>query len=279
MCNAGGSGALLAFGAFERLGPAFVPTPTPPDPPTTREARRAPDANDWMAAMDAEIDNIRSLNISKEVPRPNSKNIITPKSVFRRKYENDSLTEHKAQLVVCGFAQVSGIAYREAHLYAPVVRHESFRALISTAVLFDRQFDVSASHPHRYIDGEAYMEPPLGYERQGTVWLLHKGLDRLKQAGRIWHERLNNDMEELGFMQCQRDHAVLRIGEWRSRDWAVCAFCVDDETGVGSHQRLDRVSSVFSQKCGISGEREMRWTPGIRVARDRNTHTILLSQE
>jgi len=31
-----------------------------------------PDANDWMAAMDAEIDNIQRL---KEVPHPNGKNI------------------------------------------------------------------------------------------------------------------------------------------------------------------------------------------------------------
>ena len=68
--NAGGSGALLAFGAFEGLEPAFVPTLTTPDLQTTHDTLRAPDANDWRAAMDAEIDNIRRLNIFKEVPRP-----------------------------------------------------------------------------------------------------------------------------------------------------------------------------------------------------------------
>ena len=34
-----------------------------------------PDANDWMAAIDAEIDNIQRLNVFKEVPHPNGKNI------------------------------------------------------------------------------------------------------------------------------------------------------------------------------------------------------------
>ena len=77
--NAGGSGALLAFGALEGLEPAFAPTPTTPDPQTTREPLRAPDANDWMAAMDAEIDSTPRLNVFKEVLRPNGKNIIAPK--------------------------------------------------------------------------------------------------------------------------------------------------------------------------------------------------------
>ena len=86
-------------------------------------------------------------------------------------------------------------------------------------------------------------------------------------------------MEELGFMQCQGDHAVFRIGDWGSPDWAVCAFWVDNETGVGSRQQLDRVASMFSRKYGISGKGEMRWTLGIGVSHDYGTHTISLSQE
>jgi len=75
-------------------------------------------------------------------------------------------------------------------------------------------------------------------------------------------------MEELGFVQCQRDHAVFRTGEWGSRNQAVCAFWIDDETGVGPRQQLDRVSLMFSQKYGTSGKGEMRLDPWDRgVAR------------
>jgi len=112
--------------------------------------------------------------------------------------------------------KVSGVDYHGAHLHAPVVRLESFRAPISIAALFNhdlRQFNVSAAYPHGDTDREAYMEPPLGYVR-----LLQKGLYGLKQASRIWHEKLKADTEELGFVQCQRDHAVFRIGDWGSRD-------------------------------------------------------------
>jgi len=41
----------------------------------TCEGLHMPDTNDWMAAMDAEIDNIQLLNVFKEVPHLNGKNI------------------------------------------------------------------------------------------------------------------------------------------------------------------------------------------------------------
>ena len=85
-------------------------------------------------------------------------------------------------------------------------------------------------------------------------------------------------MKELGFVQCQRDHTVFRIGDWGSPDWAVCAFWVDDETGVGFRQQLEHVTRMFSRKYGISCEGEMRWTLGIGVSRDYDTHTMSLSQ-
>ena len=50
--DAGGGETLLAYGAFEELGPVFTPSPSTPDPQTIREAPSAPDGNDWRTAMD-----------------------------------------------------------------------------------------------------------------------------------------------------------------------------------------------------------------------------------
>jgi len=69
-------------------------------------------------------------------------------------------------------------------------------------------------------------------------------------------------MEELGFVQCQRGHTVFCTGEWGSCNRAVCAFWVDDETGVGPRQQLDCVSLMFSQKYRTSGKGEMRLDRG-----------------
>ena len=67
---------------------------------------------------------------------------------------------------------------------------------------------------------------------------------------------------------------MFRIGTWRKDDWAVCAFWVDDETGIGSCQEPDRIVEMFHR---ISGEGELRWTLGIKVTRDFDkTHGLTL---
>jgi len=86
-------------------------------------------------------------------------------------------------------------------------------------------------------------------------------------------------MEELGYTQCHRDHAVFRIGTCGKGDWAVCAFWVDDETGIGSREQLDRVSSMFGRKYGISGKGELSWTLGMKVTRIFSRHTVSISQQ
>ena len=181
-----------------------------------------------------------------------------------------------------GFTQVSGIDYNEAHLYAPVMRLKSFQVLLSIAAWFDLdlcQFDVSAAYLHGEIDGEVYMEPPPGCGDGETIWKLLKGLYSLKQVGHIWHERLKADMEELGYTQCHRDNAVFRISTWKKGDWAVCAFWVDDKTGIGSHKQLDCVADMFHWKYGISGEGELCWTLGLKVKCNFNRHMVTLSQQ
>ena len=68
------------------------------------------------------------------------------------------------------------------------------------------------------------MEPPQGRGDGDTVWKSLKGLYSLEQVGRIWHERLKADMEELGYTKCHRENAVFIIGTRKKGDWAVCAF-------------------------------------------------------
>ena len=121
--------------------------------------------------MDTEIKNMRRMNVFKTVPHPPDTNIITPQWVFHRKFENSTLVKHKARLVARGFTQISGVDYNEEYFYTPVMRPESFRVLLLIATWFDLnlcQFDVSASHLHREIDGGVYIEPPPGHGN--SVW-------------------------------------------------------------------------------------------------------------
>ena len=74
--------------------------------------------------MNIEIENMHHFCVFTAVPRPLSATTITPRWVFHWNIENGSLVKRKARLVERGFAQVFGVDYQEAHLYAPVMRLE-----------------------------------------------------------------------------------------------------------------------------------------------------------
>ena len=48
---------------------------------------------------------------------------------------------------------------------------------------------------------------------------------------------------------------MFQYGMRGNGDWAVCAFWVDDETGVGSLEELARVADMFRRKYGINSGR------------------------
>jgi len=122
--------------------------------------------------MNTGIEEYASLTRLHSSPTSSQREYHHATFCFLRDFENGSLVKHKARLVARGFAQVFGVYYNGAHLYAPVMRLESFRVLASIAMLSDldlRSFDVSAAHLHGDIVGEVYMEPPPGYGGRGSV--------------------------------------------------------------------------------------------------------------
>jgi|SRR5882757_3879835 len=88
-------------------------------------------------------------------------------------YENDLLTKYKARLVACGLMQVSVVDYREAHLYAPVVRLESFCALISIVP----SSTTTSANP-------TYQEPTyMKTSMEEPTWSLPLGMSRRAPSG------------------------------------------------------------------------------------------------
>ena len=93
-------------------------------------------------------------------------------------------------------------------------------------------------------------------EQEGIVWLLLKGLCGLVEFGTrglrtTW--KSSDSCSVRGTAPC----SAWAIGDW-----------VEDETGVGSRQQLERVARNLGRKYGISHEGEMRWTLGIGVNPD-----------
>ena len=85
---------------------------------------------DWIRAMNEELDQIEKNNTWELVPRPENKNVIGSKWVFKNKMnEKGQVVRNKAILVYIGYAQVEGKDFVET--FAPVARLEAIRMFLT----------------------------------------------------------------------------------------------------------------------------------------------------
>ena len=64
---------------------------------------------DWIKAMNEELDQIEKNNTWVLVPRPVDKNVIGSKWMFKNKMnEQGQIVRNKAQLVYKGYSQIEG---------------------------------------------------------------------------------------------------------------------------------------------------------------------------
>ena len=82
--------------------------------------------NDWIMAMQEELNQFTRNDVWDLVPKPKGFNIIGTKWVFRNKLsEQGEVVINKARLVAQGYSQQEGIDYTET--FAPIDRTESIR--------------------------------------------------------------------------------------------------------------------------------------------------------
>jgi hypothetical protein len=175
---------------------AFVATYT--EPKMFRQAITGEDAPQWKSAMSAEYQSLMKHNNWNLVPRPQNRNIVSCKWIFKTKeVETDSGdidVKYKARLVAKGYSQVHGVDYEE--IFAPVVKFTSARILLAIVALLDlelHQMDVVTAFLNGELNEEIFMEQPEGFgaENSSQVCKLAKSLYGLKQAPRQWHAKID----------------------------------------------------------------------------------------
>ncbi|XP_057246841.1 uncharacterized mitochondrial protein AtMg00820-like [Beta vulgaris subsp. vulgaris] len=99
------------------------------EPQSFEEATRE---EKWIEAMNEEIKMIEKNNTWELVEKPEEKEVIGLKWVYKVKYNEDgSIQKYKARLVAKGYSQQPGIDFNET--YAPVVRMETIRSVLALA--------------------------------------------------------------------------------------------------------------------------------------------------
>ncbi len=185
----------------------------------------------WYAAVTAELLSLKQNKTWVLVDRPQNKNIVTCKWVFRVKSnQNGSAHIFKARLVARGFSQQYGIDYKET--YSPVAKMKSFRILMALAVQYDlhvHQLDVKTAFLQSELKEEVYMKVPEGIQCPANkVCLLKKNLDGLKQAPRYWNKKLDSYLKSLGFIQNKSDYCVYHLNKPQVEENFYILVYVDD---------------------------------------------------
>jgi hypothetical protein len=120
----------------------------------------------WVKEMNDERDQIEK-NITWEiVQRPEGKNVIDSKWIFKNKLnEQGRVIRNKARLVCKGYAQIEGLDFGET--FAPVARLEAIRMFLAYAChkrFKVYQMDAKSTFLNGDLSEEVYMEQPEGFK-------------------------------------------------------------------------------------------------------------------
>ena len=161
------------------------------------------------------------------VPTPQHAKIFHPKWVLQRKRnEHNEVVRHKARLVLRGYEQVPGRDYGDT--YAPTVRSETSRLLLSLAAKHDwecDQLDAITAFLNSKIDRKIYMWQPNGFVKEpGKVCLLNLALYGMKQSAKLWADTNADGLQSIGYTKSKYDDALW----FRYEDRTYVTTHVDD---------------------------------------------------
>lgn len=182
------------------------------EPLTYAAAMKSSESDQWLAAMNDELQSLERNDTWSLVERPKSRNIVGCKWVFKLKTRPNSETpKYKARLVAKGYSQHAGIDYGET--FSPVVRYDSVRIILAIAAAEDMemvQFDIKTAFLNGDLEEEIFMELPEGMKDANgeRVCRLRKSLYGLKQASRAWNTKFTDFLADCGLMQSTADNCV-----------------------------------------------------------------------
>uniref|UniRef100_A0A5S6QKK1 Reverse transcriptase Ty1/copia-type domain-containing protein n=1 Tax=Trichuris muris TaxID=70415 RepID=A0A5S6QKK1_TRIMR len=159
----------------------------------------------WITAAKEEMNSLRNHLVWELVDLPLGKKTVSAKWVFKAKLDSQGrICAYKARLVARGFSQKYGRDYDET--YAPVVKHETVRALLAiaaTSKLHVRHLDLK----NAYLNGD--LQEELCMEQPRVSWKKEKNTRCcLKQLARCWNRKASGTLANPGYTQSQADQCL-----------------------------------------------------------------------
>ena len=230
--------------------------------------------------MQAEVDSLENNNTWTFVDKPQDKNVLPGRWVYKVKYSADGeVDKYKARYVAKGFTQVEGLDFFET--YAPTCKPETFRTLLAVATqkgLELRQMDVKSAYLHSEIEEEIYLEQPQGFVKQGKngqplACKLNKSIYGLKQAAKNWYESLANLLIKNGFQRSRNDYCLF-VRKKKDGTFSYILLWVEDIIIAGEHNVVNAIKSLLEKSFKMDDRGELHWFLGMRILRSEDKITV-----
>ncbi|OJT07316.1 Retrovirus-related Pol polyprotein from transposon TNT 1-94 [Trametes pubescens] len=257
------------------------------DPTSLKDALASPFAAEWRTALAEEFASIKDLGVYNLIPRasvPGNRRIMHGKPVFRLKRdEHGNPVRFKARWVCKGYEAVWGQDYYSTT--SPTMHLESFRVLIHLAASLDwdlHQVDVKTAFLYGTLPENeiCYMEQPRGFEMPGKsdwVWELRKGLYGMPQGGRTWNRTMHDHLVAVGFSRVPSKYCLYH--RTTAAGTVITGVHVDDFLAIASSPAAGALFKAdLHREWNISDLGEAKFCIGIGIARDRASHTSMISQ-
>ena len=255
------------------------------EPSSYTEAMSRPDAAQWRAAIESELDSLKRTGTWTLTPLGAGRQAIGSRWVLKIKRKADgTVDKYKARLVAKGYAQKAGVDYDET--FAPVAKFTSIRMLLALAAHHDfdiHHMDVKTAFLNGDLEEVIYMQQPEGYStaargEQRLVCKLQKALYGLKQAGRAWNEKILDALVRLQFTPLDSDSCVF-VHQGDSYVMYIVLY-VDDLLIISSSlPRLVHLKSRLSQLFEMTDMGEAHYILGLKITRNRSKRQLSLSQQ
>ena len=234
-------------------------------PNTFKQAMQSPEREQWIKAMDGEMESLLSNHTYDLVHRPLNQEIVGGRWVFSIKNDPDNNLRFKARFVAKGYTQSKGVNFNDT--YAPTARMTSMRVLINMAVqngYLGHHCDVNNAYLHSEIDYEIYMEQPEGYVRDPSkVCRLNKSIYGLKQSAAMWHSTLITFMNSQNLEQSVMDPCVF-IRKSKSNTLILLIWVDDCIIFASSLRIMNEFKRNFGQTFKIKDLGSLTWFLGIQ---------------
>ncbi|TPX50909.1 DNA-directed DNA polymerase [Synchytrium endobioticum] len=241
----------------------------------------AADDPKWEEAMAKEMESFRKHGVFSPVKYVNGMKLVGGKWVYALKRCASGLTSYKARYVAQGYSQRPGLDYTQT--YAPTTMTVTLRiviTIIASTGMNMHQLDVSTAFLHGDIDTDIYMKPPEGYKPEyssDTVMKVNKSIYGLKQAGRMWNQKIHSVLIKIGLTATVSDPTIYyKIQENEST--FLMLFVDDMLLASSSMASLEHIKSKLRESFDIKDLGEANTFIGIDITRDLKRHTISLNQ-